>query len=1566
MSLTVQNLRAVGPGVEPASLLPGQLAFNITDKVLFVGDGSNFKTQFNGDQVVGTPGEGWYAMPMDFASLGDYYVANPGYYGDIPTDQQVLAWSTALNHPIWISGSGGGGSQVYIVTNAQVASASGATTSDKISAAIGVVSPDEGNVVIVTGLPDDVYEGLYFFTTEWVKGAAYAYPSASEVIYDNTVTGLTPTVQGAIDDLDAGLIATTAIANTANSTANSALSIASAALPRTGGTMTGTIVARNVDVQSGFNIQFLGSGGISFNAGSNGNITGISDAVTSTSSTLAASANALRFTYDLAAAAVPRSSFVSPGDLLVGTGAGVFSPLPAGAADYILASDGAGNLLWVPDSEGDVTSVAATAPITVDNTDPQVPVIGVDLATTATPGVVQIELTGNLTLVGGVINVPNASTTVKGAVQLNNTLSSTSTTLALAAAQGKALQDQIDSLTFANSVTLAGGYNATTGLVDGATSQGNIAGFFDGSTPPAPGPSNLDYYLICTTSGPLPSAMQNGDWLLSDGTQYVVLGVGARPQSASYTQAGIVQLADGAAVLAGTSDTLAITPQALQDNVIDSVTTANSSQIASATAVKTAYDAAVAAQNTATAALPKAGGTMTGNITFQDAGEGVTFSDLSSVIAISDSVSTASATTAASSNAAKTAYDAGIQGQTDAAAAQATADAALPKAGGTMTGNITFQDAGEGVVFSGGSSIIAISDATGNTNSDIAASSTAVKDAYALADAAVPKACYTALGALAAGTGASTVGTLALGTSGQFLSANSACGTGLEWCTLSLACVPCSAYTAVGTILAGNGAGTYCSLLVGTNGQVLVPNSACAAGVEWVTCQGVAVCGYTCTATPFNTALGALAGDSITTGVNNTSLGYNAGTAITGGLNNTFVGFDAGDGITSADNNVAVGSRALSNTGGNNNTVVGYCTAGCLTSGGSNTFIGGIAGYRATTLDNAVAVGYGAMGGVTTGVGQVAVGHSALCSLTSGAGNVAVGYQTLDLVTTGANNTAVGHQAGSNVATTVSGNTLVGFQSGTAVTTGGQNTLIGNGAGSAITTGANNTILGNYTGTTALANNVVLSDGAGNRRFQANASGAWSPDGTNFGTIGQFLASNGTVAAPSWCTLSLACIPCAAFVSCGDLLVGTGSATFTALPTGTNGQSLVVDTTCTATGGLKWITLPAQLCGYTCTATPFNTVVGSGAGAALTSLSVANTAFGYLALDAETTGDFNVAIGHNALTAQNGASGNTVIGGNAGAQVTSGSSNTFVGCSAGDVATTGSFNLAVGPNALGATTTGSCNVAIGSNSLLGVTTVNLLTAVGVNSLCGNTTGTQNTGVGWSVLSTNTTGSNNTALGYRAGVALSGSNNTIVGNNAGAALGVSSSNTLIGNSAGVNLTTGSCNTLVGGYGGTTTLSNNVVLSDGAGNIKLQVNENGAVGVGTTPTYGTAGQTLQSNGSAAVPTWVTPQTVSTTATKAVTNAIPVDLLSWASGVRLGDLTVMATDNSTNVVWANVTIASLSGIGSSVVVTQAGTFGTFAIIAGGSGETIVQFTPSATLATVNFVYKYTVSFGTQPTVL
>jgi hypothetical protein len=85
-----------------------------------------------------------------------------------------------------------------------------------------------------------------------------------------------------------------------------------------------------------------------------------------------------------------------------------------------------------------------------------------------------------------------------------------------------------------------------------------------------------------------------------------------------------------------------------------------------------------------------------------------------------------------------------------------------------------------------------------------------------------------------------------------------------------------------------------------------------------------------------------------------------------------------------------------------------------------------------------------------------------------------------------------------------------------AVTSGALNTLVGYTAGSAITTGGSNTLVGRYAGTSALANNVVLSDGAGTIRFQANSTGAISFDGTNFGTSGQTLQSNGSAAVPTW------------------------------------------------------------------------------------------------------------------------------------------------------------------------------------------------------------------------------------------------------------------------------------------------------------------------------------------------------------------------------------------------------------------------------------------------------------------
>lgn len=75
--------------------------------------------------------------------------------------------------------------------------------------------------------------------------------------------------------------------------------------------------------------------------------------------------------------------------------------------------------------------------------------------------------------------------------------------------------------------------------------------------------------------------------------------------------------------------------------------------------------------DTASAALPKAGGTMTGTIVFAG-GQTTATTSAPNIVQLTDSTSSTSTTTAATPNSVKTAYD--------------LANAAVPKAGGAMTG----------------------------------------------------------------------------------------------------------------------------------------------------------------------------------------------------------------------------------------------------------------------------------------------------------------------------------------------------------------------------------------------------------------------------------------------------------------------------------------------------------------------------------------------------------------------------------------------------------------------------------------------------------------------------------------------------------------------------------------------------------------------------------------------------------------------------------------------------------------------------------------------------------------
>jgi hypothetical protein len=187
--------------------LPGQLCFNRVDEILFVGDGSNFKTDFKGIQQPAPDGGGWFSLPLSYESLGDFYLLNPEEYSPAPSNGMVLAYSAALGKPYWENPSSLGAPTVYTTTNAAVAAAPGATVSEKISNAIGA-TPVEADSAIVTGLPGQVYQGLYLYKSgNWVFAAGYADPTATEVVYDNAISGLiASTVQEAIDALAAGKI----------------------------------------------------------------------------------------------------------------------------------------------------------------------------------------------------------------------------------------------------------------------------------------------------------------------------------------------------------------------------------------------------------------------------------------------------------------------------------------------------------------------------------------------------------------------------------------------------------------------------------------------------------------------------------------------------------------------------------------------------------------------------------------------------------------------------------------------------------------------------------------------------------------------------------------------------------------------------------------------------------------------------------------------------------------------------------------------------------------------------------------------------------------------------------------------------------------------------------------------------------------------------------------------------------------------------------------------------------------------------------------------------------------
>lgn len=157
-----------------------------------------------------------------------------------------------------------------------------------------------------------------------------------------------------------------------------------------------------------------------------------------------------------------------------------------------------------------------------------------------------------------------------------------------------------------------------------------------------------------------------------------------------------------------------------------------------------------------------------------------------------------------------------------------------------------------------------------------------------------------------------------------------------------------------------------------------------------------------------------------------------------------------------------------------------------------------------------------------------------------------------------------------------------------------------------------------------------------------------------------------------------------------------------------------------------------------------------------------NAAFGSQALASNVSGSFNTATGYAALQTNLDGERNTAVGSQALVLNTYGDRNTASGYGA-LLYSDGDDNTASGAFALFSNTSGARNTAVGVYAMTDSETGNSNVAVGYRTLHVNVTGNLNTAVGNVAMFNNTEGTGNTAVGYQAGSSwIDGDNNIAIG------------------------------------------------------------------------------------------------------------------------------------------------------------------------------------------------------------
>jgi hypothetical protein len=402
----------------------------------------------------------------------------------------------------------------------------------------------------------------------------------------------------------------------------------------------------------------------------------------------------------------------------------------------------------------------------------------------------------------------------------------------------------------AGSVIFAGTYNATTNQIATVTTEGSSIGLTVGNALPTASSSNNGYYVVVSTGGtgtaPAPTtSLSPPDLILSNGSSWTEIDV----SSTYVAQAANNVSFSPAANIGSTNVQAAIEEVSNECRNADNITsgtllaskggTGNTSYTkgdllvaSSSTALSklgVGTNGQVLRANSSTATGLEWGADYVGTVTNVSGSGAISVTDgtttpaisvatastsVAGVVQLSDSTGTTSSVLAATPTAVKSAYD--------------LAAAAMPKAGGTFTGDITL-GANVGMVFEGstddanetrllaadptadrliylpnadgtlvlsgtivnadiaagaaisGSKIVAgttsvvgvvqLTDSTSSTSTSTAATPNAVKSAYDLANAALPKSGGTMTGAITFAAGQTITGYAALATAQSFTAA---------------------------------------------------------------------------------------------------------------------------------------------------------------------------------------------------------------------------------------------------------------------------------------------------------------------------------------------------------------------------------------------------------------------------------------------------------------------------------------------------------------------------------------------------------------------------------------------------------------------------------------------------------------------------------------------------------------------------------------------------------------------------------------------------------------------------